>query len=79
MQQKSLPYSLLHWSCSCKMGLPTRDIEMHGHQLRVHHFDHEGRDIWGLTAAFLIGAAEAAFGRPAAFQVWHSDTGQPHP
>ena len=54
------------------------DAELWGHKFRVHHFDHAGRDIWGLTAAFLINVAEAAFGRQAAFQTWHPESEQMH-
>lgn len=36
---------------------------------RIHHFEHEGYDIWGLTGGMLINVAEIAFGRSAEFDV----------
>ncbi|KAK9816273.1 hypothetical protein WJX74_005734 [Apatococcus lobatus] len=36
---------------------------------RVHYFDIEGQNVWGLTAAMLIELAEQGFRRQAAFQV----------
>jgi hypothetical protein len=36
---------------------------------RIHHFQHEQYDIWGLTGGMLINVAEIAFGRRADFDV----------
>jgi len=45
-----------------------RDWEfLPGRFIRVHRFEREGRDVWGLTAAVLIAVAETAYGREAAF------------
>jgi coenzyme A diphosphatase NUDT7 len=45
-----------------------RDWEfLPGRFIRVHRFEREGRDVWGLTAAVLIAVAEKAYGREAAF------------
>jgi hypothetical protein len=34
----------------------------------VHYFEHEGRQIWGLTAAILIQVARRVYGREPEFQ-----------
>ena len=36
--------------------------------IRVHYFEHEGRQIWGLTAAILIQVARRVYGREPEFQ-----------
>jgi len=49
-------------------GYSHRDWEfLPGRTIRVHFFEREGRDVWGLTASILIETAEIAFGRRAAF------------
>lgn len=36
--------------------------------IRVHYFEHQGRQIWGLTAAILIQVARRVYGREPEFQ-----------
>jgi hypothetical protein len=46
-----------------------RDAVMGPFTYRIHYFEYDGFEVWGLTASILIRVAEAAFGRPAAFDV----------
>lgn len=45
------------------------DAEMGGHMYRIHHFQQDVYDVWGLTAGILIYTAEIAFDEKAAFDV----------
>jgi len=41
--------------------------------IRVHYFDYEGKEIWGLTAMILIEVARRVYGREPAFAVATDD------
>jgi hypothetical protein len=57
-------------------GIPATltHLDLQGLTYRIHSFDYNGFNIWGLTAGILIKVARVAFGRPPEFQE-HSPRG----
>jgi hypothetical protein len=45
-----------------------RDVTWQDYCYRLHFFEHQGYNVWGLTAAIMITAARLALGRAPAFE-----------